>query len=192
MLKTYSGRRASQNEFELTSFISLLKDKGVTKYLEIGARHGDTFHSVMTSLPIGAHGIAVDLPGGMWGASSSVHALQKAADELRARGYHITVIIGDSTDTNIVDRISMIGPYDAALIDGDHRYEGVKKDWDNYSSLAPIVALHDIVGYDQREKVENNLVEVPRLWGEIKSSHPNTVEFVDTDSKMGIGVCFLR
>ena len=38
-LQTFSGRNPSQNEFELRSFIALLRDRGVTRYLEIGARH---------------------------------------------------------------------------------------------------------------------------------------------------------
>lgn len=191
MLKTFSGRNASQNEFELRSFIKLLQDAKVLSYLEVGARHGDTFHEIMTSLPEGSYGVAVDLPGGLWGTKSSVESLHKIADDLRERGYKIDVVIGDSTATPIIERIKEKGPFDAILIDGDHTYKGVKKDWVNYHKLAPLVALHDIVGTGQKEKVHHNPVEVPRFWAELKNKHENIFEFIDEGSAMGIGVCNL-
>lgn len=188
MLKTFSGRRASQNEIELRSFITYLNDHAVKSYLEIGARHADTFHEIMINLPKGSTGVAVDLPGGMWGKKSSVNSLIAAAKDLRRRGYKIHVILGDSTDPEIMDKVDALAPYDAILIDGDHRYDGAKQDWVNYGPLSNIVAFHDIVGEGQVEKVHNNPVEVPRLWSEIKQLYPGCTEFVDDGSTMGIGV----
>jgi hypothetical protein len=76
----------------------------------------------------------------------------------------------------------------AALIDGDHRYEGVKADWEAYRKVASIIAFHDIVGDGQAEKKTNIPVEVPRLWQEIKASGLRVREFIAPGSKMGIGV----
>lgn len=151
MLKTFSGRNASQNEFELRGFIQLLQDRGVTRYLEVGARHGDTFHEVMTSLPAGSVGVAVDLPGGLWGKKTTGKSLQEAADDLRIKGYEIHVLLGDSTHSAVIERVAALGRFDAALIDGDHRYEGAKADWFNYGPLAELVAFHDIVGEGQAD-----------------------------------------
>lgn len=189
-LVTRSGRRPSQNEFELRSFIDLMLARQVTRYLEIGARHGDTFFEVMTSLPKGSKGVAVDLPGGMWGTDKSRASLEDACSDLRRRGYDVRCIFGDSRSAGIRQIVMVEGPYDAALIDGDHRYAGVKADWENYARFASLVAFHDIVGEGQAEKVHGNLVEVPRLWAELKAEH-ETVEFVDAGSKMGIGCVFL-
>jgi hypothetical protein len=191
VLKTFSGRNASQNEFELRSFIKLLQDAGVVRYLEVGARHGDTFHEIMTHLPQGSYGVALDLPGGLWGTKSSGDVLQKAAADLRKRGYKIDVVIGNSTTGPVVERIKAKGPFDAILIDGDHTYPGVKKDWVNYHSLAPLVALHDIVGTGEKEKITHRPVEVPRFWRELTRKHENVFEFIDKGSVMGIGVCNL-
>jgi len=188
MLKTLSGRRASQNEFELRSFIKLVQEKEVKSYLEIGARHGDTFHEVMINLPKGSKGVAVDLPGGLWGRCTSKISLKAAARDLIERGYDIEVILGDSTDESIIEKVYSHGPFDAVLIDGNHQYEGVKLDFENYAPLAPVIAFHDIVGSDQIEKVHKNKVEVPILWQEIKDAKMGeVVEFIDNGSKMGIG-----
>ncbi len=187
-LKTRSGRRASQHPGELLPFISLLKDRGVRSYLEIGARHGDTFFEVMMALPRGSRGVAVDLGGGAWGTPKSVDSLKAACSDLQRRGYRISMVLGDSTSPEIIRMVGMGVYYDAILIDGDHRYDGVKADWLHYGHLSRIVAFHDIAGEGQTTKDEAALpVEVPQLWRELKEEHPHR-EFIAPDSTMGIGV----
>lgn len=187
MLHTFSGRRASQEEGELRSLIALLRERGVTRYLEIGARHGDTFHEVMRSLPEGSTGVAVDLPGGLWGKSSSRQSLKSAVADLKRRGYNASVLFGDSQTDATRRLIVGRGPFDAILIDGDHTLAGVTADWRLYGGMAPLVAFHDIVGTGQRENVEGREVEVPILWEQLRQTH-QTVEFVSPGSLMGIGV----
>lgn len=190
MLKTFSGRRPSQNEHELRSLIALLFDRGVRRYLEIGAREGDTFHEVLLALPTGASGVAVDLPGALWGKDSSRARLKQAVHDLTDRGFSASCLFGDSQTEATQRLVVSRGPYDAILIDGDHTYAGVRSDWEAYGRLAPIVAFHDIVGAGQAEKAYGTPVEVPRLWAEIKESGLQTVEFVAPGSNMGIGVVF--
>lgn len=187
MLKTFSGRRASQNEYELISFVALMKEHGVTNYCEIGARHGDTAHFIMLALPIGSHGVFVDLPGGLWGTEKSKNALNAVAADLRSKGYVIDVIFADSQSPRTREQIASLGPFDAILIDGDHTLKGVTKDWNLYRDMAPLIAFHDIVGNGQIEKVGGRPVEVPIFWDRIKTEYSHK-EFVDTDSLMGIGV----
>lgn len=187
MLKTFSGRRPSQDESELRGFIQLLRDRGVTRYLEIGARHGDTFHEVMASLPAGSVGVAVDLPGALWGVEKSRNALNAVVSDLNSKGYKASALFGDSQTEATRRLVAGRGPFDAILIDGDHTLPGVTADWRNYGGMAPIVAFHDIVGTGQAEKVEGNPVEVPILWERIKAAH-EVVEFVTSGSRMGIGV----
>lgn len=187
MLQTFSGRRPSQNEAELSGFLRLLQDRGVRSYLEVGARHGDTFHHLLSNLPVGSKGVAVDLPGGLWGTDKSRKHLEKAVRDLKARGYKASCLFGDSQTDATKRLIVGRGPYDAALLDGDHTYKGVSRDWQLYRNIAPIIAFHDIVGTGQAEKVHGNPVEVPRLWAEIKDSGLETVEFITPGSRMGIG-----
>lgn len=198
MLTTFSGRNASQNEYELRSFITELRARNVHRYLEIGARHGDTFHEVMTSLPRGSIGVAVDFPGALWGINSSKRSLEKVVNDLNQRGYKTFALFGDSKSKETIDAVKRLGcldrdggegswHFDAALIDGDHTYDGVVADWENYAGCAPAIAFHDIVGADQFEKVTNRMVEVPKLWAQLKQQHAH-IEFIANDSKMGIGL----
>lgn len=183
---TRSGRKASQQPNELARFIDILSESEVSRYLEIGTRHGDTFFEVVKSLPKGSKAVAVDLPGGKWGKDSSRQAMIDCADELIAMGYEITLIFGDSTKPSLIAEIAKHGPYDAVFIDGDHSYNGVKQDWLNYGT-APIVAFHDIDG--EGVYSGNLAVEVPKLWAEIKGDfkHESIIDCAD-GRRMGIGV----
>lgn len=195
MMKTVSGRRASQKFFELYGLIKSLQEKECVSYLEIGARHGDTFYEVVKALPKGGKYLAVDLPGGAWGVSSSKKHLQNVIRLLKKEGWkNVDCIFGNSQDAKTIARIAREAPFDACLIDGDHRYEGVKADWENYRSMArKIVAFHDIDGEGVRK--DGMEVQVPRLWREIRSSGEfETKDFIsdeEPDRPMGIGVVFI-
>lgn len=189
--KTRSGRPASQRIDELAEFITFLQKNGVRRYLEIGARHGDTFFQVMSCLPAGSTGVAVDLPGGKWGTASSRAALQDAAVDLRDQGYKPHLIFGNSRHKEIKRQVYEHGSFDAILIDGDHSLEGVSADFWNYSILAPIVALHDIDGHGTRQKTTGDLVEVPEFWERLKKLPGHEcVEIIGAERGMGIGVVF--
>lgn len=184
---TFSGRTASQNAEELLAFIQLLRDEQVMAYGEIGAREGDTFHDVMLALPKGAKGVALDFPGGAWGAHGTDRQLLKCMADLKAHGRNVSHLLGDSKSAQIIGAFHGRGPYDAILIDGDHRLPGVTADWKHYQDVAPLVAFHDIVGKGQLDR-NNHPVEVYMLWESIKASGLRTQEFVAPGSKMGIGV----
>lgn len=187
ILKTRSGRGASQRADELIPFINLLKERGVRSYLEIGARHGDTFFEIMMSLPKGSQGVAVDMPGGPWGRQGTNYYLDAACRDLEERGYEISVIYGDSGSPWIFEKVSRRRPFDAVFIDGDHTLPGVTRDWEMYGPLAPIVGFHDIDGRGQRQRTTGEPVEVPILWDELKEAY-ETVEFIGSQRGMGIGV----
>lgn len=193
MLKTLSGRRPSQNEYELTSFIKLLNDNGVSKYLEIGAREGDTFFEIVTGLKNFSQGVAVDLPGGLWGKSTTRTGLENCIKSLRLKDKKVSHLFGDSQTEATKKIVVGRGPYDAVLIDGDHTLAGVTKDFDLYGELAPIVAFHDIVGTGEKCGASGCMVEVPIFWNSLKNREDikenySIFEFVDKGSRMGIGV----
>ena len=181
---TRSGMKAGQLQYELDAMISVFVEQNPTTYLEVGCRYGDTFYDVMTSLPKGSFGCAVDLPNSYWGGDTEDY-LKETCEELKAMGYRIELILGNSLDQETIDKVKSLGPFDIALLDGDHRYEGIRGDFEAYSPLCNVVAFHDIVGHGQRHS-EGIYVEVPRFWDEIK--HTNCVEIIEEGSKMGIGI----
>lgn len=174
----------AQHHQELPALLDLAKRS--RSYLEIGARHGGTFNAMMRKMPKGSRGVVVDLPGGNWGEESEPF-LRHVVEALRAEGYDIHLFLGDSKEPDIVEAVRALGPFDAALIDGDHLYEGVKADWINYGPMARTVIFHDIIGVGVIQTRQQIPVEVPRLWTEIKSSGVRTREVVGRKSTMGLG-----
>lgn len=195
---TFSGHKSSQDEEELSAFIQLLRAHKVTKYLEIGARHGDTFHRIMSE--VDSIGVAVDLPMGKWGTNSAAD-LTKATHDLVGRA---DMILGDSHDPVIHRQVRRYGVFDAVFIDGDHTYQGVRADYLAYSPIARIVALHDIgAPPGHTDGSGKHPVEVPALWRQAVSDRRRVypigtsgvlldpgqyVEFITPGSNMGIGV----
>ena len=172
---------------ELAGLLETFAAEKVRVYGEIGAREGDTFHAVMSSLPVGSVGVALDYPGGHWGHEGSRRRLERAIDDLNAKGYRCSCMFGDSTAPATVRQFAARGPYDAIFIDGDHRLTGVTADWENYRKLARVVAFHDIDGNNEKDK-SGARVDVPILWRTIKATAARTAEFITPASHMGIGV----
>ncbi len=83
--------------------------------------------------------------------------------------------------------------FDLLFIDGDHSYQGVKKDFLMYKSLVRpggIIALHDIIPDSVArggppDKYDSG--EVYRFWAELKSQY-ETYEFVHDYQQCGFGI----
>lgn len=151
-----------QDTDELTQFLDFIVERKVKRYLEIGSRNGDSFYAVMMAIGPGAFGMAIDLPEN---ASSKTSLLGTRA-EINAAGGTAIVIHGNSQDSFVIERARSKGPYDLVLIDADHTYAGVGTDWYNYSTMAPVVVLHDIAAPDGYQS-DGRPNEVGRFWREI-------------------------
>jgi predicted O-methyltransferase YrrM len=179
--KTFSGLPAVQVESELRALISLIKEKGVKSYLEVGVGRGDTFHEIVSALPKGSLAVVVDLPASKWGFKDSKPYLEKAIEDLIRKGYDVRVFLGKSGDIGIINQVASLAPFDLVFIDADHTYKGVKADFKNYSTMGNIVALHDIAEISHE-------CEVHRFWDDIKTK--NDLELVERPGSYGIGVIF--
>ena len=191
VLATVDYAKPLQVEPELAAFVALLRRENVRSYLEVGTRYGGTFETVMSALPPDTKGIALDFPGGAFGDSESAEILLATMKRLRGFGgrYNIDCIFGPSAAPEIVKRAAQHAPYDAILIDADHAYDAVKRDFELYAPMGRIIVLHDIAAPDGHTSRLGLPVEVPKFWREIKDGYRH-VEFVAPGSVMGIGVLF--
>ena len=135
--------------------------------------------------------ITVDLPGGPFGEgypewmSPMMRSFAKPEQIIR-----LLRVDSHSPDTLAdIQRILDGREVDLLFIDGDHRYEGVKRDFEMYSGLVrrgcPIT-FHDIVPGDP-EIVGG----VPRFWEEVKGEY-ESAEFVKDWNQGGFGIGLIR
>jgi len=182
-----------QFDWEFRRVLEYYAKKKFQRVLEIGVDTGGTLYQWMkhsfVHRPVICAVDAVEWPGCSGaGTGGKVHDWQKWADTFDVEFYPV---IGDSHDLNIVDEVRSHGPYNWIFIDGDHKYEGVKADFENYYPMLAVngvMVFHDIV-----EHTSNPTVSVHRLWNELKERYPlRYVEFISSpdQSMCGIGILF--
>jgi len=151
-----------QDVYELATLSFWIKNEGVEKYLEIGVASGGLMHYFINVMGLEAHGIDTTLQPTLMVDPSLIY-------------------VGDSGDEQTIEWAKNNGPYDMVVIDGDHNYEGVKMDWENYGNMATkMVVFHDIF---------QDVWPGPRqLWNQIAG---DKLEINRTGSNLGIGVLFV-
>ena len=139
--------------------------------LEIGTARGGTLFLFAQIAEPDATIISIDLPGGRFGGGYPKWMIPifKSFFKEDQKLYLIRRDSHDPLTLNIVRSILANRLVDFLFIDGDHTYEGVKKDFKTYSPLVRkggIIAFHDIaLGPFE------NVGGVPRFWKEIKHSY---------------------
>jgi predicted O-methyltransferase YrrM len=174
--------KIAQVDYEIDTFIALLKRENVRSYLEIGSQYGGSLWKVANSLPVGSRIVSIDYPQG----DHTAGPLKECVKELRRIGYDAHSFLGDSTSAELVGKAAALAPFDCVFIDGNHTYDYVAKDWKNYEPRGKIVALHDIA-WDRPVRPGRLPIEVSKLWREIKGGYRHQ-EIIAPGSEKGIGV----
>lgn len=184
--------RPLQNRSEIKNLLELLATRRPRRVLEIGTANGGTLFLFCRVADPVATIISVDLPGGWFGGGYPAWKgiLYRC---FPGRGQKFHLIRADSHSRETFDRVRNLlsgERLDFVFIDGDHTYEGVRRDYEEYRKLCAddaIIAFHDIV-----PNATDPDCEVPRFWEELRATE-QTGEFVENPNQdgAGIGVVFL-
>jgi cephalosporin hydroxylase len=179
-------RGAIQKVTELAPLLALLARRRPATVVEIGTHHGGSLFAFCRVADSTATCVSVDLPGGLFGGGPSDKQLE-AIRRYPAAGQSLHFLSTDSQDAATRDAVvsSLDGrSIDFLMIDGDHRYEGVRRDFELYSPLVGdngLIAFHDILPHAQQP-----LCQVDVLWNELKDRYDHA-EFLDPREDWGVG-----
>jgi len=172
-----------QKQYEVGLLHNFLFGKKVKNVVEVGTKNGGTA-LLWAELVNPRDGVVycVDREFDEAGLVYKDHPLKK----------RIVQVEGDShspeTLRRLKDSINGTG-VDFLFIDGDHSYEGVKMDFEDYGPLVKdggFIAFHDIVDSEWQRSQNCGVID---FWKEIKGKY-NHFEIIDPSDKawMGIGI----
>lgn len=175
-----------QIEKEITGFIELVQSISPKLICEIGTRSCGTSFMLSQAVPTVETFLGLDLYVSNW---SQFRTFARPGQEIMA-------MTGSSYDPATAQRVDEFlhgRPIDVLFIDGDHSYEGAKKDFLLYHDKVReggLIALHDI-SPDRRAETGRNTGPyaggVPKLWNKIKSAYPHH-EFIAEPGQEGFGI----
>ncbi len=186
LAKIAISKGATQKITELSPLISLLKKRKLRTVVEIGTEKGGTLYAWCRIALPDAVIVSIDLPGGPFGGGYTLRNVKKFR-RYKKKKQKIHFLRKDShkqtTKRELMKKLSG-RKIDFLLIDGDHRYKGVRRDWQMYSPLVKqngLIAFHDILFHPKIPECK-----VDRLWNEVKVNYRHR-EFTDKADDRGWG-----
>lgn len=188
----YRSLKPNQNRDEISGLLDQVAAIQPHVIVEIGTRDGGTLCLWSQCSPNLEQLISIDLPGGIHGGGYA-NAREKLYQLFVSNrpNCRLDLLRVDSQQASTREQVLKLlnqRPIDFLFIDGDHRYAGVKKDYELYANLVRpggLIAFHDI-----RPNRFDSSIEVARLWEEIKISQTQIREIIHEPytGRYGIGI----
>lgn len=181
-----------QIDQEIINLLDLVREKKPRTVVEIGTANGGSLFLFCQVVADNAQIVSIDLPNGIHGGGYPYWRTGVYKRFARSN-QKLNFMRADSHAPETLRELNtIIGNelIDFLFIDGDHTYEGVKKDFELYSPrVRPggIIAFHDIAKH-----FEHFNCHVDEFWNEVKQRYEHR-EFIH-DRKQGfcgIGVLFV-
>ena len=161
----------------------MVRALGPKAVIEIGTAKGGTLFLFSRLADPCATLVSIDLPGGEFGGGYPAW---------KARLYRsfclpqqtIHLLRADSSAISTVENVKSIfgkTPVDFLFIDGNHTYEGVKRDFELYSPCVRkggLIAFHDIAVHPPEARCN-----VDKFWNEARNQHSQ--EFIEIETNSG-------